>query len=54
MVVNLGLCNKSQTKAIESILLGGTKKILGRSSKMCNEAVWGDLGLVKDEGIEQN
>ena len=29
-------CNK-----LESIILGGAKKILGCSSKTCNEAVWG-------------
>ena len=38
-------CNKSQTIALESIILGGAKKILGCSSKTCNEAVWGDMGL---------
>ena len=38
-------CNKSQTRALESIILGGAKKILGCSSKTCNEAVWGDMGL---------
>ena len=38
-------CNKSQTRALESIILGGAKKILGCSSKTCNEAVWGDIGL---------
>ena len=40
-------CNtcKSQARALESILLGGAKKIVGCSSKTCNEAVWGDMGL---------
>ena len=38
-------CNKSQASALESILLGGAKKILGCSSKTCNEAVRGDMGL---------
>ena len=38
-------CNKSQTRALESIILGGAKKILGCSSKTCNEAVWGDIGF---------
>ena len=38
-------CNKSQAGALESILLWGAKKILGCSSKTCNEAVWGDMGL---------
>ena len=31
--------------ALESILLGGAKKILGYSSKTCNEAVRGDMCL---------
>ena len=30
---------------LESILLGGAKKILGCSSRTCNEAVRGDMGL---------
>ena len=34
--------NKSQTAAV---LLGGGKRILGCSSKTCNEAVRGDLGI---------
>ena len=38
-------CNKSQARALESIPLGGAKKILGCSSKMCNEAVWDNMGL---------
>ena len=38
-------CNKSQARALESIILGGEKKILGCSSKTCSEAVWGDMGL---------
>ena len=29
-------CNKSQTRALESIIFGGAKKILGCSSKTCN------------------
>ena len=33
-------CNISQARALESIILGGAKKILGCSSKTCNEAVW--------------
>ena len=37
--------NKSQAAALESILLGGGKWILGCSSKTCNEAVRGDLGI---------
>ena len=31
--------------ALESIILRGAKKILGCSSKTCNEAVRGDMGL---------
>ena len=38
-------CKKSQARELESILLGGAKKILGCSSKSYNEAVWGDMGL---------
>ena len=37
--------NKSQVDALESVLLKGAKKILGCSSKTCNEAVRGDMGL---------
>ena len=37
--------NKGQTNALESVVLGGAKKILGCSSKTCNEAVRGDMGL---------
>ena len=33
-------CNKQSIR-----ILGGAKKILGCSSKTCNEAVWGDMGL---------
>ena len=38
-------CNKKQANALESILPGVLKKILGCSSKTCNEAVRGDMGL---------
>ena len=38
-------CNKSQASALESILLGGAKMILGCSSRTCNERVRGDMGL---------
>ena len=34
--------NKSQAAALESVLLGGGKRILGCT---CNEAVRGDLGI---------
>ena len=37
--------NKSQVGSLESIILDGTKRILGCSSKTCNEAVRGDMGL---------
>ena len=37
--------NKSQVDALESIILGVAKRILGCSSKTCNEAVRGDMGL---------
>ena len=38
-------CNKCQIASLESIQLGAAKKILGCSSKTCNEAVRGDMGL---------
>ena len=37
--------NKSQAGSLESIILDGAKRILGCSSKTCNEAVRGDVGL---------
>ena len=37
--------NKGQTNAFESVVLGGGKKILGCSSKTCNEAVKGGMDL---------
>ena len=37
--------NKSQAGSLESIILDGAKRILGCSSKTCNEAVRGDTGL---------
>ena len=37
--------NKGQVAALESIILGGAKRILGFSSKTCNEAVRGHMGL---------
>ena len=37
--------NKSQAGSLESIILNGAKRILGCSSKTCNEAVRGDMGL---------
>ena len=43
-------CNKQQTASLESIQLGAAKKILGCSSKTCNEAVRGDTGLESFKG----
>ena len=37
-------CNKGQANALESIILGGAKKILGCSST-CNEAFREDMGI---------
>ena len=37
--------NKSQIASLESIMLGGAKRVLGCSSKTSNEAVLGDMGL---------
>ena len=37
--------NKSQAGSLESIILDGAKRIIGCSSKTCNEAVRGDMGL---------
>ena len=42
--------NKSQTAALESVMLGGAKRILGCSSKTCNEAVRGDMSLETLQG----
>ena len=42
--------NKSQAASLESIMLGGAKYVLGCSSKTCNEAVWGDMGLKVFQG----
>ena len=46
------VCNKWQTASLESIQLGAAKKILGCSSKVCNEAVKGDMGLESFERQE--
>ena len=43
-------CNKRQSASLESIQLGAAKKILGCSSKTCNEAVRGDMGLESLKG----
>ena len=37
--------NRSQASSLESLILDGAKRILGCSSKTCNEAVRGDMGL---------
>ena len=37
--------NNSQAGSLESIILDGVKRILGCSSKTCNEAVRGDMCL---------
>ena len=36
---------KSQAGSLESIILDGAKRILGYSSKTCNEAVRGDASM---------
>ena len=38
-------CNKGQANALECIIVGGAKKILGCSSRTCNEAVRGNMGI---------
>ena len=43
--------NKTQAAALESVMLGGVKRILGCSSKTCNEAVRGDMGLIRYKGV---
>ena len=51
LVVRSGkLANKAQAAALESVVLGGAKCILGCSSKICNEAVRGDIGLESVQG----
>ena len=42
--------NTSQAAALESIMLGEAKRILGCSLKTCNEAVRGDMGLETLQG----
>ena len=37
--------SKGQTNALESVVVGGAKEILGCSSKTCNEPVRGDVCL---------
>ena len=43
-------CNKAQAAALESVMIGGAKRILGCSSRTCNEAVRGDMGLDSLQG----
>ena len=45
IVVQFGIVIRIRLVALEAIILGGAKKILGCSSKTCNEAVRGDMGL---------
>ena len=42
--------NKAQAAALESVMIGGAKCILGCSSRTCNEAVRGDMGLDSLQG----
>ena len=42
--------NKVQAAALESVMIGGAKRILGCSSRTCNEAVRGDMGLDSLQG----
>ena len=37
--------SKSQVASLESVVLGGAKRVFGCSSKTSNEAIWGDMGL---------
>ena len=38
--------NKSQAGSLESIILDGAKRIIGYSSKTCNESVRRDMGSI--------
>ena len=42
--------NKAQAAALQSVMIGGAKRILGCSSRTCNEAVRGDMGLDSLQG----
>ena len=42
--------NKAQASVLESVVLIGAKRILGCSSRTCNEAVRGDMGLESLQG----
>ena len=50
MEVKCGEGNRRQAAALESLFFGGAKCILGFSSKTCNEAVRGDMGLETLQG----
>ena len=36
--------NMSQAASLESVMLGGAKRVLGCSSKTSNKFIWGDMG----------
>ena len=42
--------NKAQAAALESVVVGEAKRILGCLSRTCNEAVRGDMGLESLQG----
>ena len=42
--------NKAQAAALESVMIGSAKRVLGCSSRTCNEAVRGDMGLDAPQG----
>ena len=42
--------NKAQAAALESVVLGGAKRIFDCSLRTCNEAVRGDMGLESLQG----
>ena len=42
--------NKAQAAALESVMIGGAKRILRCSSRTCNEAARGDMGLDSLQG----
>ena len=46
--------NKAQAAALESVMIGGAKHIVGCSSRTCNEAVRGDMGLDSLQGRRQS
>ena len=41
---------KAQAAALESVVLGGAQRILGCSSRTCNETVRGEMGLESLQG----